>query len=97
MAVETNRIEPVEIAYSHQNAIAEKSIASAWSDLQSESEPVFVPSRDFVDDSVDSEEGLPSVAYDPFSVKDVPEWLVMATEVNLEDSIDSKDNKVLLQ
>jgi len=101
MVFETNRIQPVELASAPQNATALKSIVSAWSDLRLDSESTLGSRVDPLDDSFDnpnySEEELALVIHEPFSQKDVPEWLVMATLASLENSIDANDSKVLLQ
>ena len=55
------------------------------------------PLNDSLDSPTYSEEELALVIQEPFSQKDVPEWLVMATVASLENSIDANDSKVLLQ
>ena len=97
MVFETNRIQPIELASSPQNATTLKSIVSAWSDLQLESESISGSNTDSINSPTYSEEELTLTTQEPFSQKDVPEWLVMATAASLENSIDVNDSKVLLQ
>jgi hypothetical protein len=97
MVFETNRIRPIELASSPQNATTLKSIVSAWSDLQLESESISGSNTDSINSPTYSEEELTLTTQEPFSQKDVPEWLVMATAASLENSIDVNDSKVLLQ
>ena len=101
MIFKTNRIQPVELASLPQNSVALRNVVSAWSDLQLDSESTLGTNGDPLNDSLNdpnySEEELALVTQEPFSQKDVPEWLVMATLASLENSIDANDSKVLLQ
>jgi len=101
MVFETNRIQPIELASLPQNSVALRNVVCAWSDLQLDSESTLGSSGDSLNDSLNgptySEEELALVTHEPFSQKDVPEWLVMATAASLENSIDANDSKVLLQ
>jgi len=101
MIFKTNRIQPIELASLPQNSVALRNVVSAWSDLQLDSESTLGTNGDPLNDSLNdptySEEELALVTQEPFSQKDVPEWLVMATAASLENSIDANDSKVLLQ
>jgi len=105
MIFETNRIQSVELASSPQNSVALRNVVSAWSDLQLDSDSALgtkgYPLNDSLNDSLNdpnySEEELALVTHEPFSQKDVPEWLVMATAASLGNNIDANDSKVLLQ
>ena len=81
-----------EVASSSTENVSLNSVVWAWGELRAD-EPEAQPVRDTGDFEYDHSLAM----LDPFMVRDVPEWLVMATTDILEGDNDQKDAKVLIQ
>ncbi len=81
-----------EVASSSTENVSLTSVVWAWGELRAD-EPEAQPVRDTGDFEYDHSLAM----LDPFMVRDVPEWLVMATTEILEGDNDQRDAKVLIQ
>ena len=81
-----------EVASSSTEYVSLNSVVWAWGELRAD-EPEAQPVRDTGDFEYDHSLTM----LDPFMVRDVPEWLVMATADIPEGDNDQKDAKVLIQ
>ncbi|HUP80891.1 MAG TPA: hypothetical protein VM260_20240 [Pirellula sp.] len=81
-----------EVASASTENVSLNSVVWAWGELRADE-----PETQLVRDTGDFEYDHSLAMLDPFTVRDVPEWLVMATTDIHEGDNDQKDAKVLIQ
>ena len=86
------RSRPTAIITSSIETVSLSNVVWAWGELKADD-----PEAQLHRDAGDSEFENALAMLDPFTDRDIPEWLVLATTDILEDGIDQNDAKVLFQ
>lgn len=86
------RSGPTEIVTSSIEKVSLSNVVWAWGELKADD-----PEAQLLRDPGDGEFENALAMLDTFTERDVPEWLVLATTDILEDGIDQKDAKALIQ
>ncbi len=86
------RSGPIEIATSSTENVSLNRVVWAWGELKADD-----PEAQLLRDAADGEFENTLAMLDPFIERDVPDWLVLATTDILEDGINQKDVKALIQ
>ena len=80
-----------EIAKSSTENVSLSNVVWAWGELKADD-----PEAQLLRDAGDSEFENALAVLDPFTERDIPEWLVLATTDRLEDGIDQNDAKAII-
>lgn len=91
-ALRSIRSSPTEIATFSTENVPLLNVVWAWGELKADD-----PDDQLLRDAGDGEFENALAMLDPFTEREVPEWLVLATTGILEDGSDQKDAKALIQ